>query len=79
MTTTITMRPGRNWAGQEYLGFYDGSKLIGEVDPTDDGKFRVFHRRNLIGIHLEEHWAISHLQKAVAAGITGAVKFALAR
>ena len=79
MTTTITMRHATNWAGQEYLGFYDGSKLIGEVYPTDDGKFRVFHRLNLIGIHLEEHWAISHLQKAVAAGITGAVKFALAR
>ena len=54
------------------------TKLIGEVDPTDDGKFRVFHRLNLIGIHLEEHWAISHLQKAIAAGITGTVKFALA-
>lgn len=78
MTTTITMRHATNGASEPYLGFYNGSKLIGEVDPTDDGKFRVFHRLNLIGIHLEEHWAISHLQKAIAAGIPGTVKFALA-
>lgn len=75
--TTITMRHGTNFLGQQFLGFYNGSKLVGEVDPRD-GKYHVFYgfnRPSLIGIHADRDRAINHLQCAIRAGITGRVSF----
>lgn len=77
METIIKMRRDQNWAGDKYLGFYDGNKLIGEVDPRD-GSYHVFYgfnRPSLIGIHADEGRAIKHLQSAIKAAFWGRVKF----
>lgn len=78
--TTIIMRNATNWAGDRYLGFYHGKKLVGEVDPRGE-KFYVFFgfsRPERIGIHADRDHAIKQLQAAIKAAISGQVKFYMA-
>lgn len=77
MTTAITMRYAQNWAGERFLGFYRGTRLMGEVDPRE-GRYHAFWGRNLIGIHSDEGRAIKQLQLQIKAATAGAVKFYMA-
>ena len=72
---TIIMTESQNWAGERYLAFKQvgKTKLAGEVDYRED-KFYVFYRLNLIAIYADKDRAITHLQKAVRAGIPGMVR-----
>jgi len=74
--TTIIMQESQNWAGERYLAFKQvgKTKLAGEVDYRDD-KFHVFCGMNLIAVYTDRDRAITHLQKAVRAGIPGCVRF----
>lgn len=76
MITTITMTESQNWAGERYLAFKQvgKTKLAGEVDYREN-KFHVFYGLNLIAIYADKDRAITHLQKAVRAGIQGQVRF----
>lgn len=73
---TIIMTESQNWAGERYLAFKKESngKLAGEVDYREN-KFHVFYGLNLIAIYADKDRAITHLQKAVRAGIPGMVRF----
>lgn len=76
MTTTILMQESQNWAGDRYLAFKQKgkTKLAGEVDYREN-KFHVFYGMNLIAVYTDKDRAITHLQKAVRAGIPGYVRF----